>query len=151
MVVAAAAGALALHRQGASPDVADWTGVQMNGTTSQRLPLYAVERKGAIRAIYMNWRVRCSSGRTSVVGAQFREPLFPIRHDGLRFSAVTRAAPAGALAGGGLQVAVNGRLAPDLRAADGTAQRTARSGTGEVCRSGPVRWHATLAPGLKPN
>lgn len=155
VVVAAAATALLIHHHEAKPDIRAWTGVQMNGTTSQRLPIFAVERKGALRAVYMNWRLTCPGNPSYVIGTQFREPLARFERHGLAFTvAVTEPASDGARRGR-LLASVRGRLSSDLRTAAGTASRTVLWHGGgqpaQTCKSGLVRWHAQLPAGLAPN
>jgi hypothetical protein len=155
IVVIAVAAAYGLNHDPSKPDIADWTGVQMNGTTSQHQPIFAVERKGAVRAFYMNWRVRCPSGITYIVGGHFREPMSHFARDGRAFTLTLNRPTADGRRSGIARATVSGRLSDDLRTAEGFAERTiAWHGGGrprETCTSGRVHWHATLAPGLKPN
>ena len=98
IVLIAAAAAFGLSHHARKPDAANWLGVQMNGATSQHQPIFAVERRGAVRAFYMNWRVACPSGATYIVGGHFREPLSYFHRNRLR-SRSTCAAPPSTEAG----------------------------------------------------
>ena len=103
----------------------------------------------------MNWRVRCPDGLRYVVGGHFREPLSSFHRDGLAFTVGLRRRTVDGRRSGQVHASLAGRLSADLRTADGVAERTiAWHGAGrapETCLSGRVRWHAKLAPGLKPN
>jgi hypothetical protein len=155
IVLVAAASAFALNHKPSKPDITEWTGVQMNGATSQHEPIFAVERKGAVRAFHMNWRVSCPSGITYVVGGHFREPISYFHRNGRAFTLTLNRATADGRRKGIARATVTGHLSDDLRTADGVAERTiVWHGAGrppETCSSGRVHWHATLAPGLKPN
>ena len=155
IVLIAAAAAFGLSHHARKPDAADWLGVQMNGATSQHQPIFAVERRDAVRAFYMNWRVACPSGATYIVGGHFREPLSYFHRNRLAFTLDLRRPAADGGRRGRAHATVGGRLSADLRTAEGIAQRTiVWHGGGkpvEVCSSGRVSWRATLAPGSKPN
>lgn len=123
-------------------------GDQVNGLTSQRVPIWAVVGDGRVRELRMAWRFDCDSGgdldpvgitlRDSVDGFEFRgrefsyedERDFPPSEDGWVAT---------------VKVSVSGRLS-EGRGVQGESSAVMRfnrgSEPGATCRSGDVSWSA---------
>jgi hypothetical protein len=123
-------------------------GAQVNGETSQRMPIWAVVGDGRVREMRMAWRFDCDNDaevrgfgvtlRDSVDGFTFRGRRFGFEDEREIPSADGWTARA--------TVSVTGRT--DRRGgAAGRSSATVRFSRGAVrgatCRSGPVRWSAT--------
>lgn len=137
LVAAAVAFNLRAGTEGAD---AGANGPQLNGRTSQHLPMWVVAGdQGRVREIRMAWRFRCERGGTiAPFGMVARAGTAGFEAHGSRFTFEdSRELPHG----DGETVHVHVRLA-------GTAERGRTSAevrfgeAGMSCRSGPVRWTA---------
>lgn len=130
-------------RAGAGHEVENGAnGPQLNGRTSQGIPIWAVlgEDGEHVREIRMAWRVRCDEGRRiEPFGLVARDSVKGFRSHGDWFAfADTRRFHEG----DGWISTVHSRITGD--AASGTASVEIRFRQNDVdgftCRSGPVRW-----------
>lgn len=137
-------------RSGATARVTEHgaNGDQLNGETSQGMPIWAVSADGRVREVRMVWRFECDNGgELDPFGVTFRDSVNGFEFDGREFSfADERELPAtddGWVATA--SVSVSGRTRDDGTIA-GESSATMRfergSDSGATCRSGPVDWAA---------
>ena len=127
-------------RVGATDGHPGANGPQVNGTTSQGLPMWVVADGDRVREIRMAWRFRCDQGekiRTFGVTARENVPGFDRRGGGFHFEdgrdLATRSGWTAAV-----QVELDGGAPRGTSSAEVHFTRDGESGA--TCRSGPVRW-----------
>lgn len=140
--VLVAAAIAATVRVGADEVYQGANGPQLNGTTSQGLPMWVVEGDGRVREIRMAWRFECDGDmrvRPFGMTAHDNGAGFEQRGRGFRFED-RRGLPGRAGWGAQVRVEVEG----DARGGTSSAEiRFSRDGdSGATCRSGRVRWSA---------
>ena len=138
--VLATAAVAATARVGAGEVDHGANGPQLNGTTSQGLPMWLVADGDRVREIRMAWRFSCDQGeRIESFGMTAREnvPGFERRAAGFHFED-DRDLPT--RSGWTAHVTVELEGGP-RRGSSSAAVRFSRDGeSGATCRSGPVRW-----------
>lgn len=122
-------------------------GDQVNGETSQGVPIWAVVDEDRVREIRMAWRFDCDNGgRLAPFGVTFRDSVHGFEFRGREFSfADEQELPASedgwvAVA----SVSVSGETSEDgrIEGESSVVMRFSRGAErGTTCRSGPVQWH----------
>jgi hypothetical protein len=145
-VLVLAAIAFNLRAGAAEPDNGA-NGPQLNGETSQKLPIWAVVSDDSVREIEMNWRLECDNGDdVDSWGGTFRAGTDEFDSDGRRFNVKDRFERD---ATDGWTVHVKVELSGSTKTGD-RAEGTAAAvmwfqrgdERGAECRSGVVKWHA---------
>jgi hypothetical protein len=130
-------------------------GDQVNGETSQGVPIWAVVDGGRVREIRMVWRFECDNGgELEPFGVTLRDSVDGFDFRGREFSfAEERELPAsedGWVARASVDVSGERRDGGALAGEASAVMRFTRgSERGTTCRSGPVQWHIRR-PGVKP-
>jgi hypothetical protein len=125
-------------------------GVQLNGSTQEAMPAYAVTQGGRVRGLRVEWkRFACSDGaRFGPLGGTFNDAVERFHVHGRAFSVVIGQAHHrrhGDVVR--MHIAASGRLSSDGRSARGRmAARVTLVQGGRVratCTSGPFGWHVS--------
>jgi hypothetical protein len=121
-------------------------GPQVNGRTSQGLPIWAVTEDGRIREIRMVWRFECDNdGELGAFGLTLRDSVdgFERRDGGWTYDEDDDLPTSDHGWVAHIAVSANGRAAPDeTHSGESSAVMSFTRGAtkGATCHSGPVNW-----------
>jgi len=140
----AATGAWLLHAH--APRESQRAYTQLNGSTDQRFPIWALQRAGAVRRMFVMWHPECTGAAIWRWSAREFNGRYRFRRRGREFSVgEAHDGPRDGDWSSRVSLSVNGALSANGLSASGTLHghvKWSQAGRTEVtCDTGPVGWH----------